>query len=378
MIVRTPSDRAKPNISDPSRILRDPYLEWVEKEGIPVVEDFGVNLFDVQPGPWARFDAQGAVVHLKGRGDFMSMFVIEMKPGTATAPQRHLYEETVYVLAGYGSTKVVAGNGKEYTFEWGVGSLFVIPLNATFRHFNGSGIESTRMVCSTTAPAAFNMFHSEAFVFDNPCTFPERMGDDRYFNGDGDYIPIRPGLNIWETNFVPNLMSLTLTEWGARGVGSTNINLIMADSVMHVHTSEMPVGTYKKAHRHDPGAHVMCVTGKGYSLGWYKGESDMIRVDWTHGVVFAPPDNMFHQHFNAGPTPARYLATIFGSVRYPFLANKRALNEGAVDTDVKLGGNQIEYEDQFPLIAEMFDQAARENGFEVKMSKYNIPGMRRS
>ena len=29
-------------------------------------------------------------------------------------------------------------------------------------------------------------------------------------------------------------------------------------------------------------------------------------------------------------------------------------------------------------IAEMFDEAARENGFEVKMSKYNIPGMRKS
>jgi hypothetical protein len=49
-----------------------------------------------------------------------------------------------------------------------------------------------------------------------------------------------------------------------------------------------------------------------------------------------------------------------------------------VDTDGKLGGNQIEYEDQFPLIAEMFDEAARENGFEIKMSKYNIPGMRKS
>src|SRR5262249_27733197 len=159
---------------------------------------------------------------------FMSMFVIEMKPGAATAPQRHLYEETIYVLAGYGSTKIVAGNGKEYVFEWDVGSLFVIPLNATFRHFNGSGVESARMVCSTTAPAAFNMFHSEAFVFDNPCTFPERMGEDRYFNGDGDYIPIRPGLNIWETNFVPDLRSLKLTEWSARGVGSMNINLIMA------------------------------------------------------------------------------------------------------------------------------------------------------
>ena len=120
------SNKANPNMSDPFRILQDPYLEWVEKEGIPVVEDFGVNLFEVQPGPWARFDAYGAAVHLKGRGDFMSMFVMELKPGTATSPRRHLYEETIYVLAGHGSTTVVGGNGKKYSFEWGVGSLFVI------------------------------------------------------------------------------------------------------------------------------------------------------------------------------------------------------------------------------------------------------------
>ena len=235
---------------NPSRILRDPYLEWVEREGIPVVEDFGVNLLEVETGPWPRFDTHGAAVHLKGRGDFMSMFVIELKPCAATSPQRHLYEETIYVLAGHGSTTIVGGDGKKYSFEWGLGSLFAIPLNATFQHFNASGIESARMVCSTTAPAAFNMFHSEAFVFNNPWNFPERMGQDKYFNGDGDYIPIKAGLNIWETNFVPDLRSLQLTEWGARGVGSMNINLIMADSVMHVHTSEMPVGTYKKAHRH--------------------------------------------------------------------------------------------------------------------------------
>ena len=373
-----PSSGVPPNVSNQSPILRDPYLEWVEREGIPVVEDFGVNLPEVQTGPWARIDALGAAVHLKGRGDFMSMFVVELKPGAPTSPQRHLYEETIYVLAGNGNTTIVGADGKKHSFEWGVGSLFAIPLNATHQHFNASGIESARLVCSTTAPAALNMYHSEAFVFENPWNFPERMGREKYFNGDGDYTPIRAGLNLWETNLVPDLTALKLTEWGERGAGSTNINLLMSDSVMHVHTSEMPVGTYKKAHRHDPGAHVMCVTGKGYSLGWYKGEGDMIRVDWTHGVVFAPPNNMFHQHFNAGPKPARYLATIFGSVRYPFLDNKRKLNEGGVDTDVKLGGNQIEYEDQFPLIAEMFDQAARENGFEVKMSKYDIPGMRKS
>ena len=136
-----PLNGANPNMFNPSRILRDPYLEWVEREGIPVVEDFGVNLFDVQTGPWPRIGAHGAAVHLKGRGDFMSMFVIELKPGAATSPQRHLYEETIYVLAGHGSTTIVGGDGKKYSFEWGLGSLFAIPLNATFQHFNVSGIE---------------------------------------------------------------------------------------------------------------------------------------------------------------------------------------------------------------------------------------------
>jgi quercetin dioxygenase-like cupin family protein len=358
-----------------AQINRDPYLEWVEKEGIPVIEDFGIDLFAVQPTPWARFGVDGAAVHLKGRGDFMSMFVLEMKPGTATSPQRHMYEEVIYVLAGRGSTTIESADGRKHSFEWGPGSLFAIPINAGYRHFNGSGLENARMVSSTTLPAVMNMFHNEAFVFSNQWDFGERMGDDKYFNGEGDFTPVKPGQHMWETNFVPDLAALELKAWSERGAGSSNIMLIMADGIMHVHSSEMPVGTYKKAHRHDAGAHVMCVAGQGYSLGWYKGEEDMIRVDWKHGVVFAPMDNMFHQHFNSGATPARYLATIFGSLRYPFLASKRKLSEGGVDVSVKLGGNQIEYEDQFPRIAQMYAEAMAKAGAEVRMpASLNIPG----
>ncbi|MGH6676971.1 MAG: hypothetical protein ACRECE_12220, partial [Xanthobacteraceae bacterium] len=48
----------------------DPYLDWLEVEGIPLTEDYGVYLFDVPTAPWPRYGVNGAAVHLKGRGDF--------------------------------------------------------------------------------------------------------------------------------------------------------------------------------------------------------------------------------------------------------------------------------------------------------------------
>ena len=51
--------------------LRDPYLEWTAREGVPVVEDFGVDLHKVETRLWPRLDVPAAFVHLKGRGDFM-------------------------------------------------------------------------------------------------------------------------------------------------------------------------------------------------------------------------------------------------------------------------------------------------------------------
>ena len=53
----------------------DPYLEWVNQEGVPVVEDIAVDLFEVPVADWARFGCKGAAVHLKGRGFFEYVFV---------------------------------------------------------------------------------------------------------------------------------------------------------------------------------------------------------------------------------------------------------------------------------------------------------------
>lgn len=342
-------------MTNEGRLYVDPYGEWAKREGIPIVRGFGVDLLEVDVRPWARIGASGAFVHLDGRGDFVDVHVVEIAPGARTEPQRHLYEVVVYVLDGNGSTSIEMPDGTKRSFEWQTSSLFAIPLNARYQHFNASGAKRARLSAVTDLPIMLNVFRNEPFIFENPTGFPERVGGERHYQGDGTFVPMRPGRHMWETTFVPDLRTFELKEWQARGAGGSNIMFILADGTMHAHMSEMPVGTYKKGHRHGPDFHVFAVTGEGYSLYWYEGEQELQRFDWKHGGVFAPADRLFHQHFNVSAEPARYLAIAFGSLRYPTVADKLATWMG-MDVSVKEGGRQIEYEDEDPRIRRIYEE----------------------
>jgi uncharacterized RmlC-like cupin family protein len=330
------------------------YLEWASGEGVPVVEDFAVDLHEAEVAPWARLDARGGIYNLKGRGDFSSIFLIELPAGGRTSPQKHLYEEIIYVISGHGSTTILGSNGERYSFEWGPNSLFAIPLNAAHQHFNGSGARPARFASTNTLCVTLNLYHEESFIFNNVHDFPARLGKSSYFNGEGEFIPYRPGAHMWETNFIPDLNEIELKSWDARGAGSTSLMFVLANGTLGAHSSEIPVGSYKKGHRHGAGRHVFCVSGSGYSLAWYEGDKDFMRIPWRHGVVYAPPDGMFHQHFNISSVPARYLATGIGSRRHPFLDIKRR-SEREVDLSIKKGGRQVEYEDQDPRIHQIWE-----------------------
>ena len=113
---RTPQMNAPAQITP--RYGIDPYLDWVAKEGIPVVDDcFAVDLFTVKTDHWARFGVKGAAINLEGRGDYCSMFLMELAPGASSAPLHHLYEDVYYVLEGQGSTQVEMADGTRRSFR---------------------------------------------------------------------------------------------------------------------------------------------------------------------------------------------------------------------------------------------------------------------
>src|SRR6201991_2406293 len=109
-----------------ARELIDPYLDWAAVEGVPVIEGYGVDCLAADVKPWPRFGLDGAIIHLKARGDFVTLFLYDLPPGSSSRPVRHFYEQLVYVFSGHGSTVIEAPDGREISFEWGPHSMFAL------------------------------------------------------------------------------------------------------------------------------------------------------------------------------------------------------------------------------------------------------------
>lgn len=340
---------------------RTAYDRFVEEQGVPIVESFHIpDLLEVEVGPWERKGTAGAILRLQGAEYVNSSYLLEIPPSGQTTVQRHMYEELIYVIKGRGATTVWNGRGARTTFEWSVGSFFAIPLNCSYQHFNGSGTEAARYYAVTSAPLMMNLVHNQDFIFNLDYDFTDRFGGtdlNTDFSGSGTAYQAR----IWETNFVPDVNKMQLQEWKERGAGGSNVMLEIADSSMCGHISQFPVGTYKKAHRHAAGAHVVILSGQGFSLLWREGDP-IRRVDWGPGSVVVPGDRWFHQHFNTGPVPARYLAMRWGSQKYRVLGNYE------VAKSTREGGDQIEYEDEDPQVRAMFEEDLARNGVQSKMT----------
>jgi hypothetical protein len=135
----------------------------------------------------------------------------------------------------------------------------------------------------------------------------------------------------------------------------------MAKGSMNSHISQFPTGTYKKAHCHGPGAHVIILSGEGYSLMWPEGDAPR-RYDWHVGTMIVPPNMWMHQHFNTGAAPARYLA-----FKHEVVSVRNAQGVPKAWISRRIGGDQIDYADETPDIRRTFAEALAKNGLAPKM-----------
>ena len=342
-----------------------PYQKWIESQGIPVIRDFYIeDLRKVDLAPWAWKGGRGAYLNLIGTGDINDAYLCEIPPGGSLKPQRLLFEEAVFVVEGHGSTLLWNDEQKKVSFEWHAGSLFSPPLNTWRQYFNGSGTKPARFLAVTSSPPLINLFRNLDFILDNPFPFDDRFNPEPdSFSGKAESYKLNDR-QVWDTNFIPDVRTLPLYSWEQRGAGGSNIMIELAQNSMGAHISQFPVGTYKKAHRHGPGAHVIIIGGQGYSLMWPEG-SQPRRFDWRDGSIVVPPEMWFHQHFNTGPNPARYLALRAGGRKYP---RPWGAKQYGVDKSVKSGGDQIEYEDEDPQIRQMFEQELAKQGVACRMA----------
>jgi oxalate decarboxylase/phosphoglucose isomerase-like protein (cupin superfamily) len=158
-------------------------------------------------------------------------------------------------------------------------------------------------------------------------------------------------LSVWVGSFFPDMSAWDkLRENQGRGAGGRSVAMEFPGSEISCHMSMFPSRTYKKAHRHGPGRAIVIPAGEGYSVMWEEGKEKVI-APWKPGSLITPPNRWFHQHFNVGPTPARYLAF---HPPMQFDGHAERVEDRARD--------QIEYTDEDPAVRQRFEAELAKRG----------------
>jgi len=291
-----------------SRVVPDntPYDHWLAqaRSRIPMFEGLVIDDARTMPvKPWPEMGVSGMYIRMSDY-QITDGFVLEIPPHGQTKPQRHMFEEGLYFFGGPGHTIIQQEGRRPERVDWKYRSLFAVPLNVQYQHFNDSD-KPVRLLAVTSFPFMLNSNDSVKFVFENPFEFRDRYNAQEDFLRKNDH----DGANKTVTTLVPDALEFKLDSYEKRGKNTTNMHWRMGgDTMVDFHVSEMPGGVYKRAHRHSRDAFILLLSGDGYSLTWKEGADKPMRVNWHEGTVFVPPIYWYHQHLNPGKKPARYLA----------------------------------------------------------------------
>ncbi len=336
------------------------YEQWVESLGLPIHKGYYIeDLRTVEMGWWKERGCNAAFIQLVGQEGVGEARVMGIPPGKTTLPWKFALDEVFYVLEGRGLTTVWgAGQEARKTFEWQKHSLFLIPRQSFCQLTNAQGDSPATLLSYNYLPLAMQAVEDPEFFFNNP--YVSNEGDvleDFYSEAKVEQSEKGPVRSMWYGNLFPDMRVWDrLDPFRGRGAGGHAVYISFPDSPHTAHMSVFPSRTYKKGHRHGPGYFIVIPAGEGFSVMWEE-DKDFIFIPWHEASCFVPPNRWFHQHFNVGPAPARYLAS------HP--PRPAAYTEGERVENV--GRDQIEYPDEDPWIRQTFEKELAKRGLTSLM-----------
>ena len=368
---------------------KSPYERYMDEEGVPIFRGIGVRDSRELPlGDWQRRGGRGTFLYLNGCENVKGMYLVEVPSGGALNPEKHFFDEFYLVIDGRGSTEVWTDNpNRPQVFEWQPGSLFMIPLNATYRLVNATNSPAL-LLSANNAPPIMNIFQHRSIIFDNDYVPRARFGGDEDFFKAKDEVEADPvrGRAAIRSNLFPDVANCYLPLDNQRAKGFRRIQPyfhgFIPEAGMGGFVGEYPSGRYSKAHYHASGAVLVCLTGTGYtfnwpvSLGqrpWEAGHAEHVKIlDYVPGgLVAAAPGggNWFHQHFSVGRDPLRVINFWGGP-------NGRWGLEEDQDKEeipawniygIEHGGRSINYRNEDPHVRQYYVERLRAEGVEPDM-----------
>ena len=341
------------------------YDHWMEALGIPIHTGYFIgDLRTCELEWWEDRKCKAAFMQLMGQEGVTGAWIQEVAPGESTPPVRFALDEVVYVVEGRGTTTVWRDdNGTKKTFEWHNNSMFIVPRNYHYTINNMQGDKVVRLLHYNYLPLAMSSVGDPDFFFDNPFSGQDVIASEEgEFYSEAKMVTDSTKWNVWNRrvywygNFFPDMRAWDkLDENKKRGAGGHSVFIEFPNSELSCHMSVFASRTYKKAHRHGPGRVIVIPAGEGYSILWEEGKEKIV-VPWHEASVFVPPNKWFHQHFNAGTTPARYLA-FHPPLQFHGYAEK--VEDRAKD--------QIEYPDEDPFVRQKFEDELAKRGTTTLM-----------
>lgn len=346
----------------PTRRLKFTHDRWMDGLGLPIHSGYYVeDLRQLELGRWEERGCDAAFIQLEGQQGITETRLSEIPARGVLPPIRLAFDEVVYVVQGRGATTIWRSGGERKSFEWTENSMFLLPRHHFHQFSNTHGSRPARLLhynyfplllSASPDPAAFiSTNRGEAGEPVTPIDLEELYAEPTLKTMTAEEVSWKRRGSVWVGSFFPDMSAwdkLTVTH--NRGAGGRSVAMEFPGSEISCHMSMFPSRTYKKAHRHGPGRAIVIPAGEGYSVMWEEGK-DKVVAPWKPGSLITPPNRWFHQHFNVGELPARYLA-FHPPMQFDGHAER-------IEDRVR---DQIEYVDEDPAVRERFESELARRG----------------